>query len=164
MTKHATDPIPRSSIDDEPGNPWRGRITLGVGTVALAVATTGVLISQNPAETGRSHPVYELGDSNPYISSLTIDEGARLRQDPFVVEDAAGWTNLIGTTDEVVTVNIISGVDKIYVVRNVSGDRTGDWYGITAASLSDLELPDYDDSDGILWVNEQKASVEYEDQ
>jgi hypothetical protein len=96
------------------------------------------------------------GEEDENITSVTISDGARLRSEPVVSDFEEGApSNVVDTTDSTMK---IKGNKKVLVHYDVNGE----WFGVPADSLMrvDPDLKLRGDSDGYVWVNEQKASAE----
>jgi|GEM_PF-1128581 len=123
------------------------RVAVGA---ALTAALAGGAAALNATEGGSHNP--EQGDLDTTVTSITLDEDARVRFDPYVGHTDVDDT-LADVTDTQITIDTPDGV------RVKTDTANGDWYGVEAN-----QIPNFDgtkDADGIVWVNEQKASVEH---
>lgn len=131
-------------------NPEGLLVPLGLG---MAAATAAAVMNQ-ALDTQSNDPdrYTDILDTN--ISQLVIEDGATVRQDPFVGDVETNTDNRIGTLDiGEMTVLIVDSEDGVYVKENTTN---GDWYGVPAANLVNVDGTESDE-DGIVWVNEQKA-------
>jgi hypothetical protein len=96
----------------------------------------------------------KVGHVDRSITSISLEDGARIRKDPFVPSISSESNNLVDELEEPITVE----TDGKAVVASETPD--GNWYGIPAESLRRID-PDFKlkgDSDGYVWVNHQKAT------
>lgn len=95
---------------------------------------------------------------NTSISSVTLEDGANLRSDPFVQDkDVSNRLDQLdlGDTDSIV----ITTEDGVQVSEN----EDGTWYGIRADDLTEpLDIGVENDKDGVVWVNEDSASENHD--
>ncbi|HMS92814.1 MAG TPA: hypothetical protein PKD28_00360 [Candidatus Saccharibacteria bacterium] len=92
---------------------------------------------------------------NPDIVSIQVDNGATIRSDPHKRDgDTSNRLDQIDLGDgRYVTVPTEEGV-------RIAHDENGTWYGLSANDLTDIVNIDIsDDRDGIVWINEQRASA-----
>lgn len=113
-------------------------VTLGLAATAIA-AVAGM----NHLRGGNSDPTKF--DKNDAIEKVVFDEGARLRNDPYVGDEPP-----LTTLDHATEVSTPDGVWTHAEFHN------GNWVGVNKNSVPGLES--YPDNDGIVWVNEQKIS------
>jgi hypothetical protein len=113
-------------------------ITLGLAATAIAAAT-----SMNYLRGGNDDP--SKFEKNEAVEKVVFDEGARLRNDPFVGDEPP-----LTTLDHVTEISTPGGVWTHAEFHN------GNWVGVDKNSVPGLES--YPDNDGIVWVNEQKVS------
>ncbi|MEP7205101.1 MAG: hypothetical protein ABI716_02820 [Candidatus Saccharibacteria bacterium] len=133
--------VTKSSLE-APKSPFgKARKLAAIGALATVVLT------------GCSDTPKDYGEKNPKVSSVSLDNGARIRNDPFV-GSSPEFDSLIRTVD---LNNLANSIDiptpgGVYEQR----DANGEWYGIPAADFpAGSEMKD--DSDGIVWVNDAKA-------
>lgn len=79
--------------------------------------------------------------------TLVIEEGGRIRENPYVGSSPESDT-LINELEE--ETQVVLG-DGVYITEN----NNGEWYGIPVDALDKT----IDDDDGLIWVNEQKAKL-----
>ena len=94
-------------------------------------------------------------EHNPDVTTITIETDAKVRENAAVIDDEYdGVTNLVfKNLGEDFSFDTPQGVDE-------KKDDNGVWFGVPAEDFP----PDYQgmvnkDEDGVLWVNEQRASV-----
>ena len=147
MAIHTTDPIPQTTID----NPWRGKVTIALATVAVGIATT-MVIFENPTNTEESNTSLEIDGPNPSITSLTLEEGAAILHEPSDLEATIeNSPNLIAITDKAYSVDTINGVDRIYTYHE-------GWVGMSQITASEY-TEGVMDPDGIVWVDGDKVEL-----
>ncbi|MGV9001640.1 MAG: hypothetical protein ACOH18_01650 [Candidatus Saccharimonadaceae bacterium] len=104
------------------------------------------------------------GELDPTLQSITVAEGANLRNDP-LIPNRRDLPNLVEKLGEEVTLH---PHDDIRVLKNTNN---GTWYGIEKEDIT-AAIPNFNDEsdkDGIIWVNEdgissvEKANVEIAD-
>lgn len=117
-----------------------------VGGAGIVHATSGKSIPKTPDEIALQVDGYVNDD----ITSLSIAEGARIRSQPSVTEDAAGTTNLLDTTNRAINVKTDNNVV-------VSHDVNGDWYTIPTASLKRID-PDLHIKGAYVSISGQRAT------
>lgn len=108
-----------------------------------------------------------VGHVDRSISSLTLEDGARIRKDPYVPDIQSEPNNLVSELDLKDSIEV--DTDGKAVVASETAD--GEWYGIPATKLReslmrvdpDLKLRLKGDSDGYVWVNQQRAEPERND-
>ena len=137
----------------------RGRAVAGLGSAALAAAIAfgSVASLGNQSNEVQSGNISQ-AEFNTTISSVTLEDGANLRSDPFVqdkdMSNRLDQLDLGDTKDIVITTE--DGVQ-------ISEDEDGTWYGIKADNLTELLDVDVEnDKDGIVWVNEDRASENHD--
>ena len=127
-----------------------------VGGAGIVHAAAGKSLPLTPSEVAKEYDGYV--DNS--IDSVNIDKGARLRSSPSVSDESGGApSNLLDQTDMTMKVE---GNKKVIVHYDVNGE----WFGLPAENLKEsLKRVDPDlnlrgDSNGYVWVNEQKALAE----
>ena len=122
-----------------------------VAKLAAFAGGTALLLSGCSTE---AEPDY--GTPNPEITSVTIKDGANLRESPHVI-DEDGRTNFLHQVnlDDIQTETPIPTPNGAYIYPD---GPNGDWIGISASDLPEDFDDKYKDSDGIIWVNEQMAT------
>lgn len=129
-------------------------------SAAVLAGTTG--ITGCSAQEKSSDPFIEAQyTADPDVTSVTIEEGARIRETPGVLEDEYA-NNRIEEADEAIDVATDKGI-------TISGDTAnGDWYGISVDDMQqadpDFDIKDDTDGDGTVWVNSQKAHTHKSDE
>lgn len=123
------------------------RIVAGAIGAALAGGAAYAALS---AESGGSNNP-ERGELDTQIVAATLLDGARIRQDPFV-EGQYETPNILKQVDGTTHFSTPDGV------RIERSTNNGTWYGFEASQIPDLG--DVNDKDGIVWVNEQKVSLD----
>lgn len=129
------------------------KLGLTIAAITLgAVALNGCSNDAGTPEGERTH--------NADVTSLVVDKGANLRQEPMtgVDSDADGSTNVADTFGEKTTLTTPSGVNEM----DPDNDNNGNWIGINATDLPKTmqtikEVQN--DEDGVLWVNDKNISV-----
>lgn len=120
---------------------------------ALGIALATTIIAAGKSFEGGSKSAEAFGEINPQIASITLQQEANLRYDPVVAggED----NNIIESTEK--PIHIETNGD----VRVHADEANGDWYGIPVAEVrkADPTFKDHGDKDGVVWVNQQGASV-----
>ena len=115
--------------------------------VLLGAVATGALISFNSLRGGTNDP--SRFEHNPAVTSVTLEEDARVRYDPNVENTEGG--NLIDVVDQAITVPTVNGVYTHVEFRN------GKWIGVDPASIPNFDSKG--DKDNIVWINEGKIST-----
>lgn len=113
-------------------------------TAVSALAITGLAIGLKSLEGGSNNP--SRFDHNTNVTQVHFDEGANVRYDPNVDSDTAPITTLDKSID-ITTPSGDYGLDEMH---------NGHWVGVDAANIPGFDAKG--DKDGIVWVNEQKAS------
>ncbi len=142
--------------------------------VAIALVGTGFatgMYAVNNHNDRSDRPVkpeaVAMGHVDHLISSLTIEDGARIRKDPFIPDIQSEPNNLVSELDLKDSIKVET--DGKAVVATETAD--GSWFGLPAQELReslqrvdpDLELELKGDSDGYVWINQQKATPERTD-
>lgn len=129
------------------------KLGLTIAAITLgAAALSGCSNDAGAAEGKRTH--------NADVTSLVVDEGANLRQEPMtgVDSNADGSTNVADTFGEKTTLTTPNGVNEM----NPDNDNNGNWIGINVADLpKTMQTIEgvQNDKDGVLWVNDKNVSV-----
>lgn len=146
----------------------RQRVAKGVGkalvTTGLLVAAAGVVTHPhevgafiNKLDTHGDTAPETNGDFDPSISTVVIEDGARLRDESFVgSENNPNHVSTVRTEDGTTPV----AVDGVFVRKD---SANGEWYGIEVDDLisAGIDLSGITVEDGsVLWVNSQKADAE----
>ena len=129
-----------------------GIVILGVATAGFAAYESVVATSDNQNKT---NPDEAFGTIDSQISSIELEAGAKLRQDPTIP-----WVNDENQNDMLT----LEKDTKIEVdgahIKN--GNANGVWFGISEDDLaaSGLDISRFkSDKDGVVWVNTQKADA-----
>lgn len=137
-------------------NPNTHRAAAALGIVAsIAVGTYGCASLSSESQRGST---YE-GPVDSRISAINLDNGATIRSEP-KMDSTQDFTNRLDTLElgdgKSIRVPTPNGV-------YVEDDNNGTWYGIPAAELTDVANVNIsNDRDGIVWINEQKATPDDE--
>ena len=115
-----------------------------VSTAALGALAIAGIASLKGLEGGSNDPSRFAHDTN--VTQVHFDEGANIRYDPLVDSD----TPPITTLDKSITIDTPNGAYSQQEFHN------GEWIGVDAANIPGFDAKG--DKDGIVWVNEQKAS------
>jgi hypothetical protein len=100
------------------------------------------------------------GTPNPNITSITVQDGARIREKPIVPGQYEGDDTLLAEVDQGDVIETPGGV-KTYE------DNNGEWYTIPAKEAAEL-VTDEEDKEAILavegdvWVNDDRAVPQYD--
>lgn len=140
----------------------RGRLEYNRRRIAMlgAAALVGIggIASLNHQSSESLAGNISQAEFNTSISSVTLEDGANLRSDPFVQDkDVSNRLDQLdlGDTDSIV----ITTEDGV----QVSDSEDGTWYGIKADDLTELLDVDVEnDKDGIVWVNEDRVSENHD--
>jgi hypothetical protein len=141
----------------EPNYPLR---QLGALAAVLAIAVSGGNIASAIAHRDDrpvKFPEFNgIGFLDKSILSLTLAKGAKIRSEPFLPSDLDTEDTLLDVLDEPLEVSLNDGA----IVDSMN--RDGTFYGIPAESLSryDPNLKIQGDSDGTVWVSDQRATPE----
>ena len=114
-------------------------------------------------------PNVNYGEKDPAVTSLQLQDGARIRTAPTVPNHNSPENDTFLSTisradlEEYFSDNTIDIlVDGIYTKQN----NNGEWYGFNAEyieeALPNANVPTHLDRDGIIWVNEQSATFTIE--
>ena len=158
MNRETTYPSPISSEQRDTAkdimrdNRRKHLYPLLAGAAIVGAAAYGLHAQSSEVRAGNVHE----GELNPNISSIQIYDGARVRSDAQILDQEIG-SNRLATVDlgdgRYVTLPTPEGV-------YVEHDENGTWYGIQAEDMSDVVTVDLDDDkDGVVWVNEQRATT-----
>lgn len=125
----------------------------GATALVIGVLAGGITGCKTQAK-GESKADF-FGKVDPSIESITLEEGARIRSDPYVA-DKEDPSNSLAQIDRDI---VLKAQNQIRVSEDVIN---GDWYGIPKAEASKLTSdPDIaNDKDGVVWVNSQRAHIE----
>lgn len=133
--------------------------TVELGTKAVSILLAGSLL----AACGESESSRYSGDLDKDAVGISICDGATIRSDPSVREDSSsGETNKLDVTDygdapSDTCITVTS--DKVYAYDD---SDNGEFYGVPesvlATAMPELHLSK-DDTDDIVWLNHQKASI-----
>ena len=142
-----------NDLNDILRNPKTRKSALALGVVAsVAVGFAGCATASAEAQRGS---VYD-GSIHPDITSINLENGANIRSEPRVKDD--DFTIRLDTLE--------LGDGKFITVPTPEGayvdtDNNGAWYGIPVSELTDVANVHVDgDGDGIVWVNQQKATLD----
>lgn len=120
----------------------------------VIAALSGAIIAGATGCTSNAESKDPFTRVDPTIESVVISPDARIRSEPFV-PTSYDPNNIIETTDATMTIETPGGT----VVRDA--DNNGEWYRIPVDEIKKVD-PNFNkkgDSDGFVWVNEQRASV-----
>lgn len=141
----------------------RGKVVLGSAALLLAA---GGAVAFSSHESGSNDPDKIFGESDTTISKIEINgDGVNLRSDPSIPNPKDGIQNVVAKINvqdtgsgDVSTKNFSITVDTDDGVHTYE-DANGTWYGINKKDLekSVPGVKNANDSDGVIWVNEQRA-------
>ena len=100
------------------------------------------------------------GKNNPNITSVTIQDGARLRENPIVPGQYEDDGTLLTELDRGGVIETPNGVSTFT-------DDNGEWYAMSAEEAAGLATDEDDkeailkDDDGKVWVNDDRATPQY---
>lgn len=130
---------------------------VAIGCSAGAKAPTGTNIEAGSPSSNK------FGEIKKDIVSVSIDDGARLRKDPWIPDEEDG-SNIIIKSKESFTVFTKAGV----TIKE--DEANGNWYGVPQSdfteSAKNSSIPTEvlnsvkSDKDGLIWISSQKASVQ----
>lgn len=159
---HSTDKRTLSSDVKRFGNFLRNRSVyekVGAG-VLVAVTAAGVAHANTNAESISEHYTsIDTGLFDSTITSISIDGDATIREEAAVGNPNDGANDLYVTDpSETYTIPLAQGAE---VKRN----ENGNWFGVSVLDIAaaDKELAEklgLKDKDGIVWINEQRASTQ----
>lgn len=144
--------------EEQDGSKITGKAVLIVAALIAGVGIYANVQMNHNALAGSSSPKGELVES---AKKVTLGSGAILRSDPYVPDPDLDISNRLGSYDfgdaKQATVDTPEGV---YVVDNSNGR----WVGIKRDNIKDASIDSSSvkldtDRDGVIWVNEQRASV-----
>lgn len=140
-----------------------------VGTAVVFAGVNGLIATAKHSESSEKIPKNNTPQLPNYLSRADIDqniialslaEGARVRSEPAVTKETN--SNILEEIEKPVEIPADEGMV-------VSHDVNGDWFGFPAEDLKeslkrvdpDLDFDPKADSDGYVWVNEQRATPQY---
>ena len=129
----------------------RGRnVLIGLGAAAIVAGGIGLNHQSNEVNAGNVSDA----ELNPGITSITLEDEANLRSDPHAQnKDFSNRLDQVDLGDSKHVV--IPTEDGAYVTQN----ENGTWYGIKADDLTGvLDVNVENDKDGIVWINDDRAS------
>lgn len=134
------------------------RIPVRYKLAAGVLATAGLFGLSQMENTPEPDGPWSEREPNAAITGITLEEGARLRTTPQVLESQAdGSSNQLASVGELTQVPLYTIGARYYPTEHDS------WYGIERNALVEVipELAEEleKDEDGIIWVSDQKSSV-----
>jgi hypothetical protein len=121
-------------------------------TLLIALGTT--------ACAGAEEGIDREGKLNPNITSITVQDGARVREEPLVPGQYEGQDTLLAEVDHAGVIETPGGV-------HTYDDNNGEWYTVPAKEAAKL-VTDKEDKEALLamngdvWVNDDRATPEYD--
>ena len=140
---------------EKPKPNYKLRRRAALALIAVASFTAGVNAG---AKENNPRPVKPdqntLSRIDPSIESVTIEKGAKLRENPAVTDAEAGLGNILDKADKQIKIKADNDIATSF-------DVNGEWFGVPAESIKriDPDLKVEGDSDGYVWINEQKATA-----
>lgn len=87
------------------------------------------------------------------VTSIIISEDGKIRSSPDVIEDSAGNTNKLVTTDKKITITTYEGAIISYNIN-------GDWISVPAAFVKEADPDiDIDSESGYVSISTQRAKL-----
>jgi hypothetical protein len=135
------------------------RVLIALGITALAAITISAGLSTSHSIRGSDNPE-KFGKLNGAITDVVLENGARLRHDPTTGDNDSNLIEILDA-DKPLTIETPDGA----YVDEGDPSANGAYYGIKSEDL-EKAIPGFDaqgDNDGVIWINTQKATPEYED-
>lgn len=134
-----------------------------LSSTAVIMAGSGALLLSGCESGGNSDPDTYSDKFAKSVTQVHIEQDAKLRKDPYVgSQPDSGVNTMLSQVESAVSINTTGA----YVVET----RDGYWYGFGVNDLDFNAVPELDesfvqeirkiDNDGLIWVNEEMASVE----